>query len=428
MWWLYNSSRTKQQQLFRISLDSMILFLFTWKQGILVLGKDKKCSCFTILLSQKGILKMTLFFFGLAAALAVQPSLHLLLKLVSSIIFVDLPVGAGYSYATSEAAFQSSDSIVASQAVQFMRKWLTEHHEFQSNPLYICGDSYAGVHLPIVVQLITLDNEMGSKPRMNIKGYILGNPSTDDQFDVISRIPTAHGLALISDELYQSLETNCGSILHPTNNTSCIKSLASFQECLAGLYLENILYPMCGLASPNPTEIVSDGNRRRFMWDRQQSSSLAITIPTFGCVTYPHLLSNYWADDKAVRKALHVRKDTVEKWSRCNYRPDYTKDVTSSFMYHVSLSTKGYRSLIYSGDHDLIVPSMGTQAWIQALNYSIVEDWRSWHVDGQVAGYTTSYSNGMTFATIKGAGHIAPEYKPNECSLMFKRWIDHEPL
>nr|AFK41624.1 unknown [Lotus japonicus] len=71
---------------------------------------------------------------------------------------------------------------------------------------------------------------------------------------------------------------------------------------------------------------------------------------------------------------------------------------------------------------------MSTQAWIRALNYSIVDDWRSWLVNGQVAGYTRSYSNRMTFATVKGAGHTAPEYKPDEGFSMFTRWLSNMPL
>ncbi|XP_028548129.1 serine carboxypeptidase-like 13 [Dendrobium catenatum] len=81
-----------------------------------------------------------------------------------------------------------------------------------------------------------------------------------------------------------------------------------------------------------------------------------------------------------------------------------------------------------SGDHDMVLPFVGTKEWVKSLNFSITDRWRSWHVDGQVAGYTESYSNNLTFATVKGAGHTAPEYKAKECLAMFRRWISHSLL
>uniref|UniRef100_A0A0R0JQA0 Uncharacterized protein n=2 Tax=Glycine max TaxID=3847 RepID=A0A0R0JQA0_SOYBN len=104
------------------------------------------------------------------------------------------------------------------------------------------------------------------------------------------------------------------------------------------------------------------------------------------------------------------------------------EDIPISFEYHVNLSRKGYRSLIYSGDHGLNVLFLGTEAWIRSLNYSIVDDWRPWLTNGQVAGYTSTYSNRMTFATVKGGGHPAPEFKPEECFAMYSRWISNKVL
>ncbi|EOY15688.1 Serine carboxypeptidase-like 7, putative [Theobroma cacao] len=144
--------------------------------------------------------------------------------------------------------------------------------------------------------------------------------------------------------------------------------------------------------------------------------------------TYSVLLSSYWANDGNVQKAIHIRKGSIGQWKRCDFGLPYTADLPSSFLYHVNLSTRGYRALVYSGDHDMLVPFLGTEAWIKSLNYPIVDDWRPWMVQDQVAGYTRTYSNQMTYASIKRGGHTAPEYKPAECFAMFKRWISREPL
>ncbi|CAN1135628.1 Serine carboxypeptidase-like 17 [Linum perenne] len=77
----------------------------------------------------------------------------------------------------------------------------------------------------------------------------------------------------------------------------------------------------------------------------------------------------------------------------------------------------------------MMITYLGTQAWIRALNFSIIDDdWRSWHLHNQVSGYTRTYSNKMTYCTCIGGGHIAPEYRPPECFAMFRRWISGEPL
>ncbi|XP_027354968.1 putative serine carboxypeptidase-like 52 isoform X3 [Abrus precatorius] len=143
---------------------------------------------------------------------------------------------------------------------------------------------------------------------------------------------------------------------------------------------------------------------------------------------YVYFLSVYWANDDNVRRALHIRKGSIGKWHRCTFNIPNKRDIPSSFEYHVILSRKGIRSLIYSGDHDMTIPFLATQAWIRSLNYSIVDDWRQWRTNGQVAGYTRTYSNRMTFATVKGGGHTAPEYRPEECFAMYSRWISNKAL
>lgn len=41
-----------------------------------------------------------------------------------------------------------------------------------------------------------------------------------------------------------------------------------------------------------------------------------------------------------------------------------------------------------SGDHDLCVPFTGSEAWTRSVGYEIVDEWRPWYSNKQVAGYT----------------------------------------
>ncbi|KAK7303060.1 hypothetical protein RJT34_13959 [Clitoria ternatea] len=74
---------------------------------------------------------------------------------VSSIIFVDLPVSTGFTYARTDAAAQRSDWILVHQVHEFLRKWLIDHPKFLANEVYIGGDSYSGIPIPAIVQEIS---------------------------------------------------------------------------------------------------------------------------------------------------------------------------------------------------------------------------------------------------------------------------------
>uniref|UniRef100_A0A0D3CDK6 Uncharacterized protein n=1 Tax=Brassica oleracea var. oleracea TaxID=109376 RepID=A0A0D3CDK6_BRAOL len=345
---------------------------------------------------------------------------------VASIIFLDQPVGTGFSYSTTPLADKPSDTGEAKQTYEFLQKWLVEHPEFVSNPLYVGGDSYAGIVVPAIVQQISIGNENSNRP-MNLKGYVLGNPSTELDKDHNAKIPYAHGMGLISDELFESLKISCkGNYVNIDHtNTQCLKLVEDYDKvnkCVSRINEGSILIPLCDLASPNPFSIENAGRSL----ERLVQSDLY--LPTPGCYMYRYVLATYWANDEDVRKALHVEKGSIGKWMRCDWDMAYEKDIKSSLPYHMNNSRKGlYRSLVYSGDHDMMVPYVGTVAWIRSLNYSIIDQWRPWFVNNQVIGYTRSYVNNMTFATIKGGGHTA-EYKPYESFMMFQRWIRNQPL
>ncbi|XP_021839164.2 serine carboxypeptidase-like 13 [Spinacia oleracea] len=346
----------------------------------------------------------------------------------ANILFVDFPAGAGFSYSTTHRANYSGDYKASRNINEFLRKWLINHPQFISNPLYLGGDSYTGFTLPLYFVNMLSDNERGLQPLLNLKGYILGNPATDRSIDSNYQVPLAHGMGLISDEFYESLQRTCSGQYQLVNakNKECWNKIKAFEWGLHGIQVTMTLEDFCDIDSLRVYGIPS--TKRRMVAESVNSLYHLKNIGAYSCRKEGYLIARHWMNERSVQDALHVRKGTIGEWIRCNYAFHYSYEVSSSVPYHVKLSAEGFRSLIYSGDHDMIVPFLGTQAWIRSLNYSIVDDWRKWLVDGQIAGFTRTYANKMTFATIKGAGHTAPEYKPKQCASMFMRWIRGEHL
>ncbi|XP_031273265.1 serine carboxypeptidase-like 17 [Pistacia vera] len=352
---------------------------------------------------------------------------------VANIIFLDAPVGTGFSYAKSWQGYNMTDTLSAALTYSFLRKWLMAHPKFLKNQLYLAGDSYSGKIVPMIVQEISEGLDAGIEPILNLKGYVLGNPVTDENKDINSRIQFSYLKALITHEIYESAKMNCkGEYINvDPSNGLCKADLQNVTTCTQNLYLGNILEPDCSIdASPKPKLL--NWHRSIFMEQDFSDSLLSPTRPpTPWCRVYNYYYSYEWANDKTVQRVLGVREGTIKDWARCNKSLSYIKDIPSSLNYHRNLIKRGYRVLIYSGDLDLAIPYVGTETWIKSLNLTIDSGWQPWSVEGQVAGYWMRYIESiysLTYATVKGGGHTAPEYKPKECLAMIRRWLALYPM
>ncbi|KAG0448191.1 hypothetical protein HPP92_027947 [Vanilla planifolia] len=346
-----------------------------------------------------------------------------------SIIFLDWPTGTGFSFSRNVTYYNADDTKSSKQICKFINQWFLDHPHFLSNPFYVGGNSYGGKMSPIVTRLVSQGIEEGQHPLINLKGYLAGNPQTGDVSDRNSRVSYAHGVGIISDELFESIQRSCAGEDHRNPRSIwCIEQIKIFNGFVDELMLDNILAPKCLVESPKPNMVKQEGDRY-LLEEKPTELLIPPPVPDIKCTTYASYLAYHWANANVTRKALHVVEGTVKEWQICNHDMFYSyMAIDSSIPYHLDLITKGYRALIYSGDHDLGMPYVGTMEWINPLNLSILESWRSWHVDGQVGGYTVRYSNNLTFATVKGGGHEPSKERNKETSTMFYRWISHKPL
>ncbi|KAG6406691.1 hypothetical protein SASPL_134300 [Salvia splendens] len=311
---------------------------------------------------------------------------------VASIIFLDYPVGAGFSYSNTTTGYSSSDTNSTQHNYTFLRKWLLAHPEFIKNRLYVSGDSYGGKIVPMLALQIAKGNEAGLEPIMSLKGYIVGNPVTYEDHDSNEQIPYAHRMALISDKQFEMM-----LIALPFNEVQCTKFVNQVQ----------ILDLIC---KEIPT--LPEGGSRRFVPSLVDDRIGFLSLSSQNeppCHSHKYVTSYVWANDETVREALHIREGMVPYWTRCNVSVTYEKDIESVVEYHQNLSDRGFQALVYSGDHDMSVPYIATLKWIRKLNVSVNEEWRAWTVDGQVAGYTELYKSKikeayLMFATIKARG------------------------
>ncbi|XP_047069495.1 serine carboxypeptidase-like 19 [Lolium rigidum] len=353
---------------------------------------------------------------------------------VANILFVDTPVGAGFSFSRKPEGYNVGEISTSLQLHELLIKWSIDHPKFLARPLYIGGDSYAGKIVPFIAQKISEGIEAGRSPILNLKGYLVGNPLTGETIDISYRVPYAHGFGIISDQLYETISGHCrGEDYNSPRNVLCAQALGTFNDLLSQVMTAQILLDRCAYASSRPTE-KSGGSARKILSEEagilkgKQLKNPTPRVP-LGCISYTAYLSYYWANDELTREALGIHKGTVDEWVRCQSgNMPFTRDIKSSIKYHRNVTANGYRALVYSGDHDAIVPHLGTQAWVRSLGFPVVDDWRAWHLHGQSAGFTISYANNMTFTTIKGAGHTAPQYEPERCFAMFSRWIVDHPL
>ncbi|KAL5206451.1 hypothetical protein ABZP36_034660 [Zizania latifolia] len=373
---------------------------------------------------------------------------------VSSVIYLDSPAGVGLSYSKNTSDYITGDLKTAADSHTFLLKWFQLYPEFLSNPFYIAGESYAGVYVPTLSHEVVKGIHGGVKPTINFKGYMVGNGVCDTVFDGNALVPFTHGMGLISDDIYQEAHSAChGNYWNPTSD-KCERAVSKVDTLIDGLNIYDILEPC--YHSTSIKEIIPENSRLPVSFKRlgvtdkplpvrtrmlgrawplrapvrdgrvpswQELASVASGAPS-GVPCMSDEVATAWLNDDNVRSAIHAQPvSSIGSWLICSNVLKYNHDAGSIIGYHKNLTRQGYRAFIYSGDHDMCVPFTGSEAWTKSLGYEVVDSWRPWLLNNQVSGYTQGYEHGLTFATIKGAGHTVPEYKPQEALAFYSRWL-----
>jgi hypothetical protein len=286
---------------------------------------------------------------------------------------------------------------------------------------------------------------------MNFKGFMVGNGATNWDYDVSPSFPeTVYGFQLIPKELLEQYNDN-GCVIYfnnfrPTNGTSNETCQHLFDQ-MSDLTGDLNWYDLFRV--PNPI----DGTTMLRVTDEERYGSVMIGgvektyKKGYTFAEYTPWLKNHpgafsqmvhgdfvtdYINSPEVRAALHI-PDDIQAFEECSDAIGanwHYQEEASEWIYKV-LKANGIKMLHYSGDTDAAVSSFGTKRWIKQLNWNVEAKWRPWYVTTaggkQVSGYIEVYE-GLTFATVKGVGHMAPQWARQQVQHLITSFMHGEPI
>ncbi|KAL3515255.1 hypothetical protein ACH5RR_022157 [Cinchona calisaya] len=317
-------------------------------------------------------------------------------------LFLESPAGVGFSYSNTTSDYKmSGDKRTAEDSYTFLVNWFKKFHHYKARDLYIMGESYAGYYVPELADVIIKRNAMGeSVSKIQLKGIMIGNGVMNDVTDVKGTYDFLWSHALISDATYQRLKENC-----MVETKICQEFEDEGKVEFGAIDASNIYAPLCS-HSDNP-------------W---RTKLLAGYYPCEGdyVVNYLNL--------PQVQEALHANKTKLPySWQPCSdIIADWKDSPSTMFPTYRRLIASGLRILLFSGDVDVIVSVTSTRYSIDAMNMKVIKPWHPWlDENNDVGGYQVIY-DGLTFATVREAGHQVPEYQPRRAFALLKRFFAAE--
>lgn len=362
---------------------------------------------------------------------------------VANVLFLESPSGVGFSYSNSLINIHTDDS-TAKENYLALKSFLQKFPQYKNSSLYLSGESYAGVYLPTLGVLVDKD------PEFNLKGVAIGNGYLDVAKLGDSLIFFAYHHGLVGKTVWDEVSKSCCDGKPPAreqcnfnDSPMCLVARAKVALALRSGINPYNLYGKCKNSGVEAVE--SGAHSRKEMIDRAlidlQLGPKALTSKNkpfhvfetnqtkFSeeppCIDDHNLIA--YLNNRDVRKAIHIPKN-VGAWSTCSiiiYHMKYASLPGGLAPQVTSLieSKRNLTMLVYNGDVDTVCNFLGDEWFVDDLGRKVSQEYQKWKVNNQVAGYVKHY-HGITYATVRGSGHMVPGDRPQEALAMIKVFLN----
>lgn len=368
---------------------------------------------------------------------------------IANVLYLESPAGVGYSYDTTGKVATNNEE-VATNNYNALVSFMGKYPEYKGRALFVSGESYAGVYLPMLALKLQHDTAF------NFKGMLVGNGLSSDDMNTNSLIFFAYYHGLFADELWTPMTSACCKSNNITaDNCNFVGQHAN--DC--GDYVAEALQYVYNIGL-NSYSLYMDceggsdaGFVRRYAFDmahvmkRKSIKQLIKQLPrapnqrraygggklgeTPPCIN--STASTNWLNKQDVRDAINI-PDRLPQWAVCsedvgNSYERIDNDLTGT--YQQLLKRNGFRVLIYNGDTDMACNFMGDEWFVDRLpDVAAYRARTAWYVQGQVAGFhkmiksTTASAATLHYTTIRGAGHMVPQWAPQYSYAMFSNFLN----
>ncbi|XP_077316824.1 retinoid-inducible serine carboxypeptidase isoform X2 [Lithobates pipiens] len=301
---------------------------------------------------------------------------------VASLLFVDNPVGTGYSYTTDSGAFAKDVDTVSRDMLVLLRQFFQSKPDFQATPFYIFSESYGG-KMAAAISLALHKAVLAGDVKCNFRGVALGDSWISPIDSVLSWGPYLYSINADGVNFYNILTKD--SLMSGGGG----KSPPKFQnQALGSLYRRHVL----PLQADDLSELMNGPIRAKL---------------------------------KIIPDSVTWGGQAADVFS--NMAGDFMKPVVSVVD---DLLCVGVNVTVYNGQLDLIVDTVGQEGWVKQLKWKKMEQfkslrWKPLHLQStETAAFYKSWEN-FGFYWILKAGHMVPSDQP-ETSLKMLRMITNQ--
>ncbi|KAF6214646.1 hypothetical protein GE061_009389 [Apolygus lucorum] len=322
-----------------------------------------------------------------------------------NVIYIDQPVGTGYSFTRNESGYANNISEVGQDIYEALLQFFQLFPEYNKNEFLVTGESYAGKYIPAVAYTIHKSNP-SSKQKINLKGIAIGDGWVDpyNMIDYANLLYNLDFIDLKTRSRFLKIEKHIKSLIVQKKYIDAFWALDNYFDAdLTG-------YP------PLVQNVTGISFYYNFIEAQKNDSD-------------DDMIS--YLNQPKVRRSTHVGNLTFN---------DQNNDVERHLMVDELLSIvpwlevlmNNYKVLLYNGQLDLICAYPLTMNYVRKLKWKGAEEYanadrKQWYVGKELAGYSKT-AGSFTELLVRNAGHMVPGDQPLWAMDMITNFAFNKPF